>query len=480
MPVPLVLPIPARTISRPPGNQRPGVEAEIGGLPFPDAAQFAPVDVAFLPPCHQRRALREAGVVPRRAEPAFGHRRLDLGAPRRERLDRVARDAGDLEAAVGMGLLDVVAEPGQRGGQLAPVERAEQHLRSVELFVGHAAPLVVLAPDHVGDHGMGVELRIEIARGVVAEGGGDDLLISRPHHLPRHGILHPGLGDVFFDPRERRLHCPVMRLDDAGVAADQGRERHRLRRGEGEIAAGTVEDFPVLAPAPELGARTVRHLAFEDLPEDFRIDRPLEPEVLRALAEPAAGGAVLGIVLRVVAVALVVARALRGRGEGADREHVSPSRPVRRWPQRKRREVRPAFRPDRLLPEVPGSLAGSPTDPASAGDTRAWRPGSGRRQGRQRGPGCPPIPERSPVHPPPSPGRAHPARQVYPATDRPPPPLHRGPGLPERAASAPLSGSSAPGGATVLPGHESRSAAAGRATYFNRIEATGRGPGNLR
>ena len=58
--------------------------------------------------------------------------------------------------------------PCQRSGQLAPVERAEQHLRAVEFLVGHASPLAVGIADHVGEYGMGVELRVEIARGVVA------------------------------------------------------------------------------------------------------------------------------------------------------------------------------------------------------------------------------------------------------------------------------------------------------------------------
>ena len=222
-------PVPAPTIFRPPRqparghrdrDRRPAVPRRRGVPPGRCRASSGPR--------HQRSALGETRVVPRRAEPAFGHRRLDLGAPGRERLDRLARDPGDLEAAVGMGLLDAVAKARQRCGKLRAVEGAEQHLRAVELLVGHRAPLVVPlavgALHHVGQHGMGVKLRIEIARGVVAEGGGHDLLSARADHLSRYGILHAGLGDVLLDPAEGRLDRPVVRLDDAAVAADQGRD----------------------------------------------------------------------------------------------------------------------------------------------------------------------------------------------------------------------------------------------------------------
>ena len=128
------------------------IEAEIGGLLLPDTPEFRPVDIAFSCPGHQRRALGEALVL-RRCKMAAGvHRRLDLGAPGRERLDYRASDAGDLEAAVCMGLQGAVAEPCEPARQLAPVERAEQHLGAIELLVGHGPPLAVLALHHVGEH----------------------------------------------------------------------------------------------------------------------------------------------------------------------------------------------------------------------------------------------------------------------------------------------------------------------------------------
>ena len=96
-------------------------------------------------------------------------------------------------------------------------------------------------------------------------------------------------------------------------------ERDRLRGREGDIAPGTVLDVAVLVPLPQL--RPVRHLAFEHRPEGLRVDRAGEAERVRALARSGAHGLVRGIVLRVVAVALEIADALRRRGDFADRSY---------------------------------------------------------------------------------------------------------------------------------------------------------------
>ena len=256
------------------GHQRAGIEAEIGGLALPDAPEFLAVDVAFLRPRHQRGPLRDARIVPGNPKPALLHRRLDLGAAARERLDGFPGDPRDLETPVGMGLLDAVTQVLQPARELRPVERAQQHLGIVELLVRHRAPFAVLPLHHVGEHGMGVKLRIEVPRGVVPERGGDDLLVAGAHHAPGLRVLHAGLGRVPLDPVERRRDGAVVDVDDTLVAADQGGEGDGFRGGEGEVAAGTVEDLAVLAAPPELGSGPVWHLAFEHRAERVRIHGP--------------------------------------------------------------------------------------------------------------------------------------------------------------------------------------------------------------
>ena len=468
------------------GDQRAGIEAEIGRLLCPHTAQFVAVDVALGGARHQRRALGRRGLSRRGAEIPLRHRRLDLGAPGREGLDRRARDAGDLEASVGMGLLDAVAEPRQAAGKLVAVEHADQLLPRVEPLIGHRAPLAVLALHHVCQHGMAMQLRIEIARRVVAEGGGDDLLVADAPHLPGFRILHAGLGGVLLDPGERCRHGAVVRLDDALVAADQRSDGDRLGRGEGEVAAGTMVDLPVLAAPPEPRVRAVRHLAFEHRPEGVGVDRALQPELLRAPAGPGAGVAMLGIVLRVITVALVVGRALGRRGKRADRQHVRATRS--RGRRRRRRSAAGLPVPNRLPQRRHAARALRHRHPAPCPCSPA--------------PLCPPFrPGRRPIAIAGLSRQGHKIQLALPGRgfgrhvrrigtlgaaglvrlvrlrDRNPVGAGFG-GIVPRADAAPSASSSGPAPSSLRG--TNRSAAAGRATYFRRIEATGKGPGNLR
>ena len=117
---------------------------------------------------------------------------------------------------------------------------------------------------------MGVELRVEIARGLVGEGGDHRLLLPGADHPFAVWILHPGLDGAPLDPGERSLHGPAVGLGDADVTAHQRGQRDGFRRGQREVAAGTVDDLAVLAGTAE--ARPVRHPALEDRGEDVRID----------------------------------------------------------------------------------------------------------------------------------------------------------------------------------------------------------------
>ena len=299
------------------------VEPEMGGLFLPDPPQRRLIDIALAGPGHERRALGEALVLCRCVHAPLGHGRLDLRPSCRERLDHLAGNARDLEPPVSMGLLDPVAEPAQIARQFAPVHGADQHLRGIELLVGHGPPLAVRALHHVGDHRMGMKQGIEIARGVVPKGRRDHLLPSLRHHFSRLRVLHAGLGHIPLDPVEGALHGPVMGLDDALVAADERGEGDGLGGGEGEIPPGPVLQGPIGPPASELLSGAVGRLALQHRPEEVRIDRAGEAVILRALAGPGARFPVGRVVLRVVAVPLVVARALGRGGDGADRgDHV--------------------------------------------------------------------------------------------------------------------------------------------------------------
>ena len=306
------------------------IEAQVSCLSLPAFAQRVPVHVALVGAGHERRALREALVLRRVPQPLRHHRRFDLRAPGGEGLDDGPRNRGtpwcarNLEPPVRMGLLDNVLQLLQASRQLGAVERADQHLRRIELLVRHGAPLggpgrsPVLALHHVRDHRMRVELGVEVARDLVAEGGDHRLLVSGAHHAAAVCIHRPGLDHVLLDPGEGPLHGGVVGGDDPRVAADQGRDGYGLGRREGHVPAGAVVDRTVPQPAAEPAARAVRHGAFEDIAEDVGIDRPGEPQSVCALARPGAGFPMRRIFLRVVPVALVVGDALGGRGDSAD------------------------------------------------------------------------------------------------------------------------------------------------------------------
>ena len=181
---------------------------------------------------------------------------------------------------------------------------------------------------------MAVQLGVEIARGVVAEGGGDDLLTADADHLPGLPVLHPGLGRVLLDPAEGCLHRAVVSLDNA---------RHRRRpapRGKRISGAEKVRSRPgrwAISPSlprlPEMLPGAVGHLAFQHRPEHLGIDRAVQPEFFRPLAGPGAGGAVLGIVLCIIAVAFVV-RSLPARPRRARRSRACQCQSRRRWRRR--------------------------------------------------------------------------------------------------------------------------------------------------
>ena len=292
----------------------------------PDRAKRLPVDVPLVGAGHQRRPRRQVGTAGRSPEAARAHRRLDLRAPRRERVDDGPRNTGDLEAPVRVGFLDAVAQLLQSPCQLAPVNHPGKHLPAVQRLVGHGSPLGVFALHHVGDHGVCVELGVEVARDLVAEGRRHHLLACRMDQKPRLGVLHAGLDRGGFQPGKGALHGGIVGGDRFSVAAEHRDQGHRLWGGEGQVPSRTVREGAVLLAAAEAPARAVRHGAFEDLLEDIRLDTAPEPQRLGAPAGPGAGIEVFAVPLRVVAVLFEIGHALRGRGDCSDgNDHQSQS-----------------------------------------------------------------------------------------------------------------------------------------------------------
>ena len=250
-------------------------EPEFRRLSLPTLPKLALVHIPFPRPRHQRRTVRQLWVIQRRPFIPRQHRRLDLRPPRREPLHHLPRYPRDLEPSFRVRLLDPVTQVLEIPGKLGPVHRADRHLVPVEPVVDHRSPLGIAALDHVGHHCMGMELRVEVAGGVVAEGCGHHLLAAHVDHRSAGLVLHPGLDGVALNPGEGALHGPVVGRDDPLVSSHQRHEGDRLRSRKGDVAARPVVDLPVPASLAQL--RAVRHLAFEHGLERVGIDWTHEP-----------------------------------------------------------------------------------------------------------------------------------------------------------------------------------------------------------
>ena len=152
-----------------------------------------------------------------------------------EVLRRVPADLG-LPA---LASLDVVAELLQTQGQFRSVDRRGVLLGLIE-FPGLERARVALGRlRDVEDHHMRVQLRRGIAihrpRAVMLEAGRDPLAGG----FGRMVAADSGL-DVVLQLLKGDRHTRAVRLTDALVPADQGRQRDALGRGEGRVPAGAM------------------------------------------------------------------------------------------------------------------------------------------------------------------------------------------------------------------------------------------------
>ena len=189
---------------------------------------------------------------------------------------------------------------------------------------------------------MGVQLRIPVAAGDVAEQRRHHRRRLHPRPPPRRRIPPPRLQQRPLDPAQRRPHRLVMRADHRPVAArallrrQQRRQRYRLRSGKGDVEARTVLVLPVAQAAQ-------RHVGSDYTALEHLLERPrrdlaalLQAQRLGSLAVPRARAPVFRLlrtrIRRVLARTGVIApvppeilrHRRRGRQVADRRDHRAP------------------------------------------------------------------------------------------------------------------------------------------------------------
>ena len=501
--------IPAPAASRP----------EIGGLFPPDAAQFAR---------GQCRASRPASSAPRARPGADCWRyRPDCAPPlplrsrragsRRPRSPPAARPRSRSGRRHGSSRYRsrAVREARQaRCGRASPISfwRGVEASRWPSLRHLPSSPLTMLASTAwVWSCG------IEVARRVVSELCGDDLLVRRRGSSSRHPASFMRVSATFFSTQARvAATARSCALDDPVVAADQRDEGDGFGGREGEVAAGTVLDRAVLAapaeprrpcrPAPFLRGLTGR-CPDRRAPLARALRRPLPDQALASRGAPGRpsrssrrarnrthpGRPRTARRSRACQshsegpFAVRLGRARRVFRSGAAIRRARPAAPVRvargigarRIALRVRRVSVPRFQP-RAAREARLPPAAGLRRPAIRTQCRGrFGVRNFSRQGSQRQIA---LPERGlgrhfrRVGDVGKPGSGQPRRLRNPGVFA--VPETRSPSA-SRASAA--SAGRAFGAASSFPGApRTARPPSGRATYFRRIEATGKGPGNLR
>ena len=261
----------------------------------------------------------------------------NLASARRECIAEFLVVARDLEALYparhrGQNRIALLHQPPR---QLVPVIRPDQPRVAVQRDRLDALPPALRIPGHVGDHRMGVQLRVQVAARDMAEG--------RRHHRrrldpgpPAGGrVPPPGLQHRVLDPVEGRAHRLVMRAHHAPVAArmllrrQQRRERYRFGGREGDVETRPMLVLSVTeAPQPYIRSE---HMALEQLVELPRPDllAGLQPKGTRAAPVPGAAVPVLGLLRLlqrpVVVLQIIAAILLEVFGSGGGRGQIADS-----------------------------------------------------------------------------------------------------------------------------------------------------------
>src|SRR3546814_14774787 len=103
-------------------------------------------------------------------------------------------------------------------------------------------------PSHVEDHDVGMEMRVEFARGMFSEARIEQLACRFMPNIAVHTSAKLGM---LFDPADGGADCPLMRGDDPFIARHQRHDRYRFRGVDRKIPPRMMLNLAV-ADAPEL------------------------------------------------------------------------------------------------------------------------------------------------------------------------------------------------------------------------------------
>src|SRR3546814_14569905 len=103
-------------------------------------------------------------------------------------------------------------------------------------------------PSHVEDHDVGMEMRVEFARGMFSEARIEQLACRFMPNIAVHTSAKRGM---LFDPADGGADCPLMRGDDPFIARPQRPDRYRFRDVDRKLPPRLTLDT-ALAAAPGL------------------------------------------------------------------------------------------------------------------------------------------------------------------------------------------------------------------------------------
>ena len=168
--------------------------------------------------------------------------------------------------------------------QLRAVDIARRHLVVEQWLARQRHPLVIGALCRICDHCVRVQLRLLIARDIVAEQRHCEVVgLMR---IDVAAIALPMRGRMSLQPGHRCPYGGIVGFEDAGIAADLGRNRHRLWRREGQVPAGPMHPLPIVRRAKRC---TVRKSTFEYFTKRRRINGIGQPQSCCAFTPPDPG-----------------------------------------------------------------------------------------------------------------------------------------------------------------------------------------------